>query len=81
LRSAMTENPHLKVNMVCGYYDLATPLYNAEYVIDHMGLRPDVRNNIILNYYKAGHMVYVSKETDEKLKKDEEAFYKFALAK
>jgi carboxypeptidase C (cathepsin A) len=81
LRSAMTENPHLKVNMVCGYYDLATPLYNAEYVINHMGLRPDVRNNIILNYYKAGHMVYVSKETDEKLKKDEEAFYKFALAK
>jgi len=81
LRSAMTENPHLKVNMVCGYYDLATPVYNAEYVISHMGLRPDVRGNIIVNYYKAGHMVYVSKETDEKLKTDEEAFYKMALSK
>jgi carboxypeptidase C (cathepsin A) len=75
----MTSNKHLKVNMICGYYDLATPLYNAEYVISHMGLRPDVRNNIILNYYKAGHMVYVSKETDTKLQKDEEAFYKMAL--
>jgi len=79
LRSAMTQNPHLKVNMVCGYYDLATPVYNAEYVVSHLGLRPDLRGNIILNYYKAGHMVYVSKETDEKLKTDEELFYKSAL--
>jgi carboxypeptidase C (cathepsin A) len=79
LRSAMTQNPHLKVNMVCGYYDLATPVYNAEYVISHMGLRPDLRGNIVTNYYKAGHMVYVSKETDEKLKNDAEVFYKNAL--
>jgi len=79
LRSAMTQNPHLHVDVVCGYYDLATPVYNAEYVVSHMGLRSDVRKNIILNYYKAGHMVYVSKETDAKLKSDEEAFYQSAL--
>jgi carboxypeptidase C (cathepsin A) len=79
LRSAMTKNPHLKVNVVCGYYDLATPLYNAEYVVSHMGLRPNVRKNIILTYYKDGHMVYVSKETDAKLKADEEMFYQNAL--
>lgn len=79
LRGAMTENPHLKVNVVCGYYDLATPVFNAEYVVSHMGLRPDVRKNIILNYYKAGHMVYVSKETDAKFKADEELFYQNAL--
>lgn len=79
LRSAMTENPHLHVNVVCGYYDLATPVYNAEYMVNHMGLRPDVRKNIILNYYKAGHMVYVSKDTDAKLLSDEEKFYESAL--
>ena len=79
LRSAMTQNPHLKVNVVCGYYDLATPLFNAEYVVSHMGLKPNVRKNIILNYYKAGHMVYVSKETDTKLQADEEQFYQNAL--
>jgi len=79
LRSAMTQNTHLKVNVVCGYYDLATPVYNAEYVVSHMGLRPDIRKNIILSYYKAGHMVYVSREADAKLKTDEEAFYKDAL--
>ena len=79
LRSAMTQNPHLKVNMVCGYYDLATPVFNAEYVVSHLGLRPELRSNIILNYYKAGHMVYVSKETDAKFQTDAEAFYKSAL--
>lgn len=79
LRSAMTQNPHLKVEVACGYYDLATPLFNAEYVVSHMGLRPDVRSNITLNYYKAGHMVYVSKETDAKLQADAEKFYESAM--
>ena len=75
----MTQNPHLKVNVVCGYYDLATPVYNAEYLVSHMGLRPDVRKNVILSYYKAGHMVYISKETDTKFKADAELFYQNAL--
>ena len=63
LRSAMTQNPALKVMVCCGYYDLATPFFNAEYAVNHMGLRSDVRNNIILNYYNAGHMMYVTKAT------------------
>ena len=79
LRSAMTQNPHLHVDVVCGYYDLATPVYNAEYMVAHMGLRPDVRKHIVLNYYKAGHMVYVSKDTDAKLLQDEKKFYESAL--
>jgi carboxypeptidase C (cathepsin A) len=79
LRSAMTQNPHLHVNVVCGYYDLATPVYNAEYMVSHMGLRPDVRGNIILSYYAAGHMVYVSKDTDAKLLQDEKRFYESTL--
>lgn len=79
LRAAMTQNPHLHVDVVCGYYDLATPVYNAEYMVSHMGLRPDVRGNIILTYYEAGHMVYVSKDTDAKLLQDEKKFYESAL--
>lgn len=79
LRSAMTQNPHLKVNICCGYYDLATPLFNAEYVASHMGLRPDVKANLSLTYYKGGHMVYVSNDGDAKLKADAEQFYKNAL--
>jgi carboxypeptidase C (cathepsin A) len=79
LRSAMTTNPALKVMVCCGYYDLATPFCNAEYAVDHMGLRKDVRNNIILNYYTAGHMMYVNKEDDAKLKADAEKFYQSSV--
>jgi carboxypeptidase C (cathepsin A) len=79
LREAMTQNPSLKVMVCCGYYDLATPFFNAEYAVDHMGLRSDVRNNITLNYYNAGHMMYVTKEDDAKLKADAEKFYQSAI--
>jgi len=79
LRRAMTQNPALKVMVCCGYYDLATPFYNAEYAVNHMGLRNDVRNNIILNYYNAGHMMYVTKDDDAKLKADAEKFYQGAI--
>lgn len=79
LRRAMTQNPALKVMVCCGYYDLATPFYNAEYAVGHMGLRNDVRNNIILNYYNAGHMMYANSEDDAKLKTDAEKFYQSAV--
>lgn len=79
LRKAMTENPSLKVMICCGYYDLATPFYNAEYAVDHMGLRPDVRNNISLTYYNAGHMMYVTEDDDAKLKADAVKFYQSAI--
>ncbi len=79
LRSAMTQNPSLKVMVACGYYDLATPFYNAEYAVNHMGLRADVRNNITLTYYNAGHMMYVTKDDDAKLKADAMKFYQGAI--
>jgi carboxypeptidase C (cathepsin A) len=76
LKTSMTKNPHLKINMVCGYYDLSTPVASTAYVIDHLGLKPDLRKNISMNYYAAGHMVYISKEADNKLKNDGEIFYR-----
>ncbi|MEO6884168.1 MAG: peptidase S10 [Bacteroidia bacterium] len=79
LRDAMTENPYLKVMICCGYYDLATPFFNAEYAVDHMGLRKDVRKNISLTYYNSGHMLYVNKADDAKLKTDAENFYQSAI--
>jgi len=79
LRRAMTQNSSLKVMVCCGYYDLATPFFNAEYAVDHMGLRKDVRNNITLTYYNAGHMMYVTKEDDAKLKSDAAKFYQGAV--
>jgi len=79
LRKAMTENPALKVMVCCGYYDLATPFCNAEYAVNHMGLRSYVRNNIMLTYYNAGHMMYVTNADDAKLKADAQKFYQSAV--
>jgi carboxypeptidase C (cathepsin A) len=75
LRMAMTQNKYLKVWVLCGYYDLATPFYAAEYVVHHMGLKPYQEGNIHLTYYKAGHMVYINYPSLQKVKKDADAFF------
>ena len=37
LRHAMCVNPHLKVHVANGYYDLATPYYATRYTFDRLG--------------------------------------------
>jgi len=74
LRSAMTEQTHLKVLVVCGYYDLATPFNGIEHTVSHMNLEPPVRKNISFTYYEAGHMMYIDRKAREKLHKDVDDF-------
>jgi carboxypeptidase C (cathepsin A) len=74
LRSAMTEQTHLKVLVVCGYYDLATPFNGIEQTVSHMNLEPSVRKNVSFTYYEAGHMMYIDKKAREKLHKDVDDF-------
>ncbi|MBZ0309184.1 MAG: peptidase S10, partial [Anaerolineae bacterium] len=38
LRSAFARNPHMKLFVAQGYYDLATPYYAALYTLNHMGV-------------------------------------------
>ena len=65
---AMLVNPHLKVEIENGYYDLATPFFATEFTADHLGLPDALRKNITLQYYDAGHMMYVREEDLAKLK-------------
>jgi carboxypeptidase C (cathepsin A) len=74
LRVAMSQNAALKVFVACGYYDLATPLFAAEYTFNHIGFEPDYAKRIGLHYYEAGHMMYIRKADHEKLKQDIAAF-------
>jgi carboxypeptidase C (cathepsin A) len=74
LRSAMTEQTTMKVLVVAGYYDLATPFNGIEHTVSHMGLEPAVRKNISFSYYEAGHMMYIDKKAREKLHKDVDGF-------
>ncbi len=75
MHQAMIQNPYLHVWVVCGYFDLATPFFNAEYVVSHMQLKPEQRQHLQITYYEAGHMVYISKSTIEKLHGDAVKFY------
>ncbi len=70
LRQAMVQNPHMKIFVANGYYDLATPYFATEYTFSHMGLSPALRQNVEMSYYEAGHMMYAFRPGLEKLSAD-----------
>ena len=74
ITSAMKRNPNLKILILNGYYDLATVFYGVEHTINHMGLDADLKKNIIMKYYEAGHMMYIHEPSMEKFKKDVDEF-------
>jgi carboxypeptidase C (cathepsin A) len=74
----MIANTHLRVEVENGIYDLATPLFESEYTIDHLGLPEKLRGHIQLKYYDAGHMMYLRREDLAKLKSNVASFIESA---
>ena len=79
LRQAMVRNPDLKVLITAGYYDLATPYFDSVYTVDHLGLPPELRGNIRIANYEAGHMMYIRAADHRKLKQDIVGFLREAM--
>ncbi len=79
LRSAMSKNAALKIFVANGRFDLATPYFATEYTFNHMFLNPNVRRNVTMKYYDAGHMMYLRVYSLHKLKKDLMKFYSIAV--
>ena len=74
MATAMKRNPNLKILILNGYYDLATVFYGVEHSINHMGLTPELKKNIVMKYYEAGHMMYTHEPSMAKFKADVDAF-------
>ncbi len=79
LRRTMVRNKFMKVWVLNGYYDMATPFFASEYVFDHLQLDESLKKNIWLTYYEAGHMMYLHKKSLEKFRKDAENFYRDSI--
>jgi carboxypeptidase C (cathepsin A) len=74
LRGAIAQNPFMKVYVANGYYDLATPFAATRYTFARMQLDPELRKNISMDYFETGHMVYIDRKAQARLKKDVDEF-------
>jgi carboxypeptidase C (cathepsin A) len=74
LAHAMSFNPNLRVLVLQGIYDLGSVLLASEYMVSHLNLRADLRSHIQIQYYDAGHMMYIHEPSLMKFKLDVAAF-------
>ena len=62
LRTALAQNPYLKVFVAMGYYDMATPYFAVQYTLHHISIDPVLLRNFSTGYYEAGHMMYIDEK-------------------
>ena len=58
LRFAMSMNPHMKVLIAHGYYDMVTPYFSSERLVEQMKLLPQQREQLCIRHFGGGHMFY-----------------------
>jgi len=70
LSRALRRNPHLRVLVASGHYDLGTPFSATDWSLAQLDAPAEVLARVTHHYYDAGHMMY-TRETDmKKLKRD-----------
>jgi carboxypeptidase C (cathepsin A) len=70
LARAMTMNPGLHVLVQQGWYDVATPHFATKHDLDHLRITPEARQRIRIEYYEAGHMMYLHGPSMRKYRDD-----------
>jgi carboxypeptidase C (cathepsin A) len=70
LARAMRRNPHLRVFVASGHYDLGTPYSASMYSLSQLDAPPDVLARITHHCYDAGHMMYTREADLERMGRD-----------
>jgi hypothetical protein len=70
LSRALRRNPHLKVFVGSGRYDLGTPYSATDWSLAQLDVPADVLARVEHHYYDAGHMMYTREEDLTQLKLD-----------
>jgi carboxypeptidase C (cathepsin A) len=81
LARALRRNPHLRVLVASGHYDLGTPYSATNYSLSQVDVPPEVAKRISHHYYDAGHMMYTRSADLSKLHSDLSAWLKTSEAK
>lgn len=79
LRYGMALNPHLKVFITHGIYDLVTPYYSTNRIRNLMRLDPVMAANLTVRHFGGGHMFYAWKASRTAFTPAIKAFYASAL--
>jgi carboxypeptidase C (cathepsin A) len=74
LARALTMNPGLHVLVQQGHYDLATPHFAMKHDLSKLDITPEARERIRVEYYEAGHMMYLNEAARLKFRDDLASF-------
>jgi len=70
LSRALRRNPHLRVLVASGHYDLGTPYSASDWSLAQLDVPAEVLARVQHRYYGAGHMMYTREADMLKLKRD-----------
>lgn len=79
LRYGMSLNPHMRVRISHGYFDLVTPYFSSNRLVEHMKLDDSLQANLTTEHYLGGHMFYTWEVSRKAFSKSMEQFYKNAI--
>jgi carboxypeptidase C (cathepsin A) len=70
LANALTMNPGLHVLVQQGWFDLATPHFAMKHDLSKLDITDETRERIRVEYYDAGHMMYLHQPSRVKFRAD-----------
>ena len=74
LAAAIKYNPHLRVSVHTGIFDLSTPFFESAYEMNHLPIPSDLMSNLAMHRYPSGHQIYLDDASLVRLHDDIAAF-------